>query len=244
MKLSRLHALALLTPLSLCTTALAQEPAPAVAPVQLSETMDMAAVIALLKQQQEELNAQRERLDAKASKITSLTQELGALRAAPGTEPIPQTTPAPAQTIASTPPAEQADGGRGTPELQEGAEDGTRGEQIDIAKTVQSKSESDKKSSKAIADAQTDDPTEELLDQFPGAWRLPGTNSAFRVGGYVRAAVVRTCWISRTASLSAQSRLIKATRTKTLHSPALQPTNHALTSTFANRLKQVFCAPS
>lgn len=190
MKLSRLHALALLAPLSLCTTALAQEPAPAVAPVELSETMDMAAVIALLKQQQEELNAQRERLDAQASKITSLTQELDALRAAPGTEPIPQTTPAPAQTIASTPPAEQADGGRGTPELQEGAEDGTRGEQIDIAKTVQSKSESDKKSSKAIADAQTDDPTEELLDQFPGAWRLPGTNSAFRVGGYVRAAVV------------------------------------------------------
>jgi hypothetical protein len=41
-----------------------------------------------------------------------------------------------------------------------------------------------------VVDAQVDDPTRDTLADFVGAWRLPGTAAALRIGGFVKANVV------------------------------------------------------
>ncbi len=41
------------------------------------------------------------------------------------------------------------------------------------------------------AKAQQDDPTRDLLSQFPGAIPIPGTEAAFRIGGYAKTAYVQ-----------------------------------------------------
>ena len=45
---------------------------------------------------------------------------------------------------------------------------------------------------KEVAEAQADDPTRLALTDFVGAWRLPGTDAALRIGGYVKASVVNS----------------------------------------------------
>jgi hypothetical protein len=159
----------------LCNPAHPQDAAKdAVPPVP--ETMDMAQVIALLQQQQKELAEQRELLDGQAIKITELTHELDALRAPPVVETAPvvaSTAPEQPTTEPKTTPAASLDG-----QVADGAPAQKTKEEIQIEDEI------------AVATAQADDPAQELLSSFPGAWRLPGTESAFKVGGYVRAAVV------------------------------------------------------
>jgi len=146
--------------------------------------MDMAAVISLLQQQQKELAAQRARLDAQASQITALTQELDTLRAAPGTA---------GATVAAT--GELSPQNPQTPEAAPVTLEPTTSPTLETVLAdakEKSKSEQQKKDEgeAAIAQAQTDDPTADLLSKFPGAWRLPGTNAAFGIGGYIRTAIV------------------------------------------------------
>lgn len=150
-----------------------------------AETMDMAAVIALLQQQQQELAAQRARLDEQASKISMLTQELDTLRAAPGTagatlvasEEVSRHSP---QATADTAPAIGQPASSSAPvTAQAGTADKASIEQQNIDQ-----------GEAAMAQAQTDDPTQDILSNFPGAWRLPGTNAAISVGGYIRTAIV------------------------------------------------------
>ena len=147
-----------------------------------TETMDMAAVVFLLKQQQKELAEQRARLDAQASQITALTQELDTLRAAPGTAgatlvATDQVSKQSSATADSAPIiAEPA-----TPDIAETTLAGGKEENTSPQQT---------REQAAVAQAQTDDPTRDLLSNFPGAWRLPGTNAAFSIGGYVRTAIV------------------------------------------------------
>ena len=43
-----------------------------------------------------------------------------------------------------------------------------------------------------MADARVDDPTQDTLADFTGSLRLPGTNAALRVGGYVKATLVNS----------------------------------------------------
>ena len=183
MKKCRWGTAAALIALTLCYPAYSQEVAgdpalPAPAP------MDMTQVIALLQQQQKELAEQSARLDAQANKITALTQELDTLRAAPGTagatlvatDEVSEQSSATADSApitlepATSPTAETA---------LAGAEEKTKSQQ-------QKRDEGEA----AIAQAQTDDPTQDLLSNFPGAWRLHGTNAAFGIGGYIRTTVV------------------------------------------------------
>jgi hypothetical protein len=138
--------------------------------------MDMAAVIALLQQQQRELAEQRQRLDAQASRITALTRELDALREAPRTQ-----TPAPQQSVGATEQLAQAQTQR--PPASSAAPASPETAQIEAA-AISAATEN------AVAAAQADDPTQDLLSKFPGAWRLPGTDAAFRVGGFIRTAIV------------------------------------------------------
>ena len=139
-------------------------------------TMNMAEVVALLQQQQREIAEQRERLDQQARKISVLTGELDALRGAPGVE---ATTPAvePPEQLAEMTPGQGAADSEAPSALQT----------VSPARTEQSTKEA---TQNAVAEAQVDDPTQDLLSKFPGAWRLPGTTAALQVNGFVRTVVV------------------------------------------------------
>ena len=144
----------------------------------MQNTMDLPAIVALLQQQQQELADQRQRLEEQARKITVLTNELDALRAAPGAAGTPTvaadaTSPAQRPVATVQNPSDQPDTG--------------------AAAAAQAGGSSDKiqqPSQQSVATTQADDPTQDLLTSFPGAWRLPGTSAAFKVGGFVRAATV------------------------------------------------------
>ena len=176
MKLATTHAKALLLAASLAVPAHAQQ-APAPAAADATRSMDMAEVIALLQQQQRELAEQRQRLDEQAGKIASLTAELDALRGVPatGTEPVVAAAPSP-----DNPPE------TGQPLTPAPASPAAAG----LASTTEPEAQAPPTDEQAVATAQADDPTQDLLSSFPGAWRLPGTDSAFKVGGFVRTAIV------------------------------------------------------
>ncbi len=168
--------------LTVCHATTAQ-PSPETPVVPLDKAMDTAAIIALLQQQQRELTEQRKRLDAQASKITALTRELDALRGTPGLRIPSSPQPGPvAQELARaepqpSPAKRQVVVPTGTPpEPSAKVSSVVAGEKI--------------ASENAVATAQADDPTGDLLSKFPGAWQLPGTDAAFRVGGFVRTAIV------------------------------------------------------
>ncbi len=159
---------------SLYPTAHAQDTAGAAPPAQ--QAMDMAAVIALLQQQQKELAAQRQRLDAQDNKIIALTRELDALRAPPGAAATELVASGdnPVKTLQAAKPVLNDATAPVPAAAVANASAGQERERVDAT----------------VAAAQTDDPTRDILSDFPGAWRLPGTNAAFGVGGFVRTAIV------------------------------------------------------
>ena len=135
-----------------------------------SQTMGMSEVIALLQQQQKDLAEQRQLLQDQSSEIASLKAELDVLRAPPPT------------TAGLAVGTTQAD--KETQALPQEAMDATKPE------SEKSEQQRATEAGKSVAKAQTDDPTRALLDQFKGAWRLPGTNAALAIGGYVKTSVV------------------------------------------------------
>ena len=135
--------------------------------------MSMNEVIELLQQQQQELAAQKQLLQSQSQKIATLSAELDVLRA-------PEPTAAPKATEQMVAKAEQA------------TQPVTTSTQATLEEPAQEKTEEqkDSKAAEAIAKAQTDDPTRALLEDFKGAWRLPGTNAALAIGGFVKTSVV------------------------------------------------------
>ena len=175
------------------------------------KSMDMSDVIALFQQQQEEMAAQRQLLESQSRKIESLTRELAAMR-----EPAPETTSeltaqrkileSQSQQITiltreldamQTPPmATQSEASEGdiaqstlpteTPE----AAPSTIAAADSTPQETRSKSEKAIEAGDEIAQAQADDPSRDMLKDFRGAWRLPGTNAALAIGGFVKTAIV------------------------------------------------------
>ena len=176
----------------------------------LEENMDMGDVIALFREQQKEMAAQRKLLESQAQKIDALTQQLQAVQA-----PLPaaseeltaqrkllenqsQKLDSQSQKIAtltrelddlhspSSPPVQQSTVVTGAGEVSPPvaiAEDAVTSQ----PKTVREKA---KETGDAVAQAQTDDPVRDMLKDFKGAWRLPGTNAALAIGGFVKTAIV------------------------------------------------------
>ncbi len=137
--------------------------------------MDLSEVVALLKAQQEaqqvELAAQRKLIEEQTRKVGVLQRELDALRAAPPVEPeISETPEAP---IAMAAPSEDEQ------------------PQTPVEKAATDAAEK-KEAAEEVAEAQADDPARLALTDFVGAWRLPGTDAALRIGGYVKASVVNS----------------------------------------------------
>ena len=151
-----------------------------------AETMNMAEVIALLQQQQREIAEQRERLDQQARKITVLTRELDALRGAPG---VAATTPAvePQGQLAQVTPRQ----GAADSEMPVLPDAGTADDsEAPILQTARNEQTTKEATQNAVAEAQVDDPTQDLMSKFPGAWPLPGTTAALEVTGFVRTVAV------------------------------------------------------
>jgi DcaP outer membrane protein len=133
-------------------------------------TMDMSEVIALLRQQQQDLAQQRKLLQHQSQQIAGLKRELDVLRA-----PSPQSMTREAIASSETPT------------------------QALPPQTMEKDSEPEKPKTQAqlqtaadnsVAKAQTDDPTRDMLSDFKGAWRLPGTSAALAIGGYVKTSMV------------------------------------------------------
>jgi len=154
--------------------------------------LDLAAVIALVEAQQQTLaeqqrtldeqkralEAQRRRLEAQDQKIATLTEELDTLRA-------------PGGNLAATVPGETAaapeNAGMISAEPVPPRGEGGAVEQIEKSGAALEQAAN---TGEAVAQAQQDDPTRALLEDFTGAWRLPGTDAALAIGGYVKTAVV------------------------------------------------------
>jgi hypothetical protein len=154
------------------------------------QTMDLSQVITLLQQQQrdlarqqQELARQQKLLAAQAQQITSLKNELDVLRA-----PEP---PAVDQALATTGPPTEAD----TAIDDRAGADAATETGTTIAKSTtpdqpKTRREKEAETGESVAQAQVDDPTKALLSEFEGAWRLPGTNAALRIGGFVKTDIV------------------------------------------------------
>ena len=145
---------------------------PAPAAVQPAKEMSLEDVIALVQQQQAQLLSQRKQLEEQSKQISSLSEELDALRAPPpalmsdrdsGADKPDEAAPQPERVIAQTADSEEPE---------------------------QAAADSKEKTRSEVATAQQDDPSRAIMDDFPGAWRLPGTQAALAIGGYVKAAAV------------------------------------------------------
>ena len=137
------------------------------------KTMDLSEVIALLHQQQRELDSQRQLLDSQSIKIADLTRELDELREKP---------PVDSDNFVSKPDAEEAL--KPAPVLVQVATVDTEPD------TPSAETEQDIETGNKVAEAQADDPTRDSLKDFKGAWRLPGTDAALAIGGYVKTDIV------------------------------------------------------
>lgn len=147
----------------------------------------------LLGQQQAQLETQRKELEEQRKLIRQLQAAQGITPDTPmPDEPVPVSTPEP--TPATEPAAEVAQqptptaGGTPAPE----GEDRTAQEQAKDA-LVKQQAEGPKTSAEQIAELQRaiEDPSHTIYNEdFPGAWYLPGTTAAMKLGGYVNLAFV------------------------------------------------------
>jgi hypothetical protein len=154
--------------------AAAETAAPAKAADAAPPPMDLSEVVALLEEQQVELAAQRKLIEQQTRTVGVLQRELDALRAAPPVvKPEPAVTETPEAPIAMTAPSE--DEQPQTP-----------------SQKAESEAADKQETKKEVAEAQADDPARLALTDFVGAWRLPGTDAALRIGGYVKASVVNS----------------------------------------------------
>ncbi len=172
---SRTRLLPALLSLSLSAAALAAEPAAGPDAPPPEPAMSMAEIIALLQAQQQQIDAQKVLLDSQAKQIAGLERELDTLRSPP-----PAVTLQEEQVVKAVP--DTAPGT--TPEMK--TDDTVAAE---VAAT-QSEETQAIEAGEAVSRAQTDDPTRALLEDFVGAWRLPGTNAALAIGGFVKANIV------------------------------------------------------
>lgn len=150
---------------------------PALAQMDLRETLK--DLTNLMAEQQKELADQREELARQRELIMQLQNQLA------GGEEQPKA--APVATVAQQPSPEAA-------ETTEPEEDQSAQEQAKEA-LVKQQAESPKSSEQMIANLQKkiEDPSNTLYDkEFPGAWYLPGTTAAMKIGGYVNLSLVNS----------------------------------------------------
>jgi hypothetical protein len=147
----------------------------------LDPGMDMSQVIALLQQQQQELAEQRKLLQKQAMQIQGLKGELDVLRAP--TPPVSGNEEVAAVAEAGPDAGEQAAEPIAMAAIDAQPEPAGEKQAPTVAQQQQ-------QAGNSVATAQADDPTKALLSDFVGAWRLPGTDAALRIGGFVKTDIV------------------------------------------------------
>ncbi len=141
----------------------------------------------LLARQQKELDEQRKELAEQRELIRQLQDERGIAKEAPPLPPAATVAQQPAPTTdAATPAAEGATPAAGEDQSAQ-----------DQAKQALAKQQAEAPESAAdqIANLQKimEDPSNTIYDEdFPGAWYLPGTTAAMKVGGWVNLAIVNS----------------------------------------------------
>ncbi|MDG2410838.1 MAG: DcaP family trimeric outer membrane transporter [Halioglobus sp.] len=169
-------------------------------------------LIVLFQRQADELAAQRELLESQARQIAALSEEVQTLRSGPAmvTRDEAKSTIAAherqlesqRQQIATLvneldllrepPPIEEdsmLETADNTVTVAEIDPDSDEMPAIETSKDLEDQVRAQTTGSE-VAQAQADDPTRALLADFTGAWRLPGTSAALRIGGYVKTAAV------------------------------------------------------
>lgn len=190
----------------------ATETAPAADSAKQETPIAISDLIVLFERQADELVAQRELLESQARQIAALSEEVQTLRSAPAmvTRDEAKTTIAAHQRqlesqrqqiatlvneldlLRESPPTEEG----GTLEIaantkaDKQADPGLDGNTATGTKKELKDQQRAEKTGTEVAQAQADDPTRALLADFTGAWRLPGTSAALRIGGYVKTAAV------------------------------------------------------
>ncbi len=190
----------------------ATEIALAAEPAEPETLIAIGDLIVLFQQQADELVAQRELLESQARQIAALSEEVQTLRSAPAmvTRDEAKTTIAAHQRqlesqrqqiatlvneldlLRESPPTKEdgtlqiATNTKADKQVAPGLDGSTATE---TKKELKDQKRAEKTGTE-VAQAQADDPTRELLADFTGAWRLPGTSAALRIGGYVKTAAV------------------------------------------------------
>jgi hypothetical protein len=165
----------------------AQAPASPNAGSEAAQQAQLQEVFALLRQQQQELAAQKQQLESQSRKIESLTRELDGLRSGAATSPkqtaqlaTPTSPPTPSASAPAPEPTLTVTAATPSPAAQA----------VTQPPPPKTRQELETEVGKAVAQAQADDPSRELLENFEGAWLLPGTHAALAIGGFVKTDVV------------------------------------------------------
>ena len=180
MKCAKISSLLLASLLLFCQPVLA---------VQMTLQETLREMADLLGQQQKQLDAQRKELDEQRELIRQL-------QGAPETvkkEPTPSPVAKPPADTTEAVIAQQSDAEAATDTPAPG-EDQSAQDQAREALAKQ-KEAPPKTAAEQIAELQKimDDPSNTIYDKdFPGAWYLPGTTAAMKVGGYVNLAIVNS----------------------------------------------------
>ena len=190
----------------------ATETAPAADSAKQETPIAISDLIVLFQRQADELVAQRELLEAQARQIAALSEEVQTLRSAPAmvTRDEAKTTIAAHQRqlesqrqqiatlvneldlLQESPPIEEDSTVRvaASTEAEKPVDPGLDGTTAtETQKELKDRKRAEKTGTE-VAQAQADDPTRDLLADFTGAWRLPGTSAALRIGGYVKTSAV------------------------------------------------------
>ena len=150
--------------------------------MDLQETL--RALTDLLAQQQKELDEQRKELAEQRALIEQLQGKQ------PGAETISSPPPTESQAV----PGDQlAQDPKSAPEANNTSppEAGSAQEQAKEALAQQSSVERTRADDIADLKAAMDDPSNTIYEaDFPGAWYLPGTTAAMKIGGYVNLSIV------------------------------------------------------
>ncbi len=149
----------------------------------------------IIQQQQQELEAQRKQLADQMTLIRQL-QEQQAAEVAPDStakagQPSPEGTVEEAPANAQDQPAVSAR--TAAAPTGEERKDGAGGGQEAAVAELERREEAGTASQQVTAQATLYDPSSTVYDpNFPGAWHLPGTTSAMRLGGYVNMSYVNS----------------------------------------------------
>jgi hypothetical protein len=159
----------------------------------VAENLDLQTTLKkmaeLLAEQQQELDAQRKELAEQRALIRQLQAAQPAVASESAAAPAAQEPLAPPATAITQQSDPASSEGTATPDSESSAQD--------QAKEALAKQQAAGPGSRAeeVAELQKslDDPSNTIYDaDFPGAWYLPGTTAAMKIGGYVNLSLVNS----------------------------------------------------